>query len=78
MQFCPLPRVYLGASHSHVLFAGFSFVCAEIVLIDHETDGKFFGGTVSILNIEHGFVASFISIFSPNHEFHNLCGAMKS
>lgn len=48
-----------------------------IVLIYHETDGKFFGG-ISILNIEHGFVASFILIFSPNHEFRNLSGAMKS
>lgn len=79
MQFCPVPRVYLVASHSHVVFVGFSFVCTLnlIVLIYHETDGKFFGG-ISILNIEHGFVASFILIFSPNHEFRYLSGAMKS
>lgn len=25
----PVPRVYLGASHSHVVFVGFSFVCTE-------------------------------------------------
>ena len=47
MQFRPVPRVYLGASHRHVVFVGFRFVCTEtyliIVLIYHETDGKFWG-----------------------------------
>ena len=45
VQFCPVPRVYLGVSHGHVVFVGFRFVCTEtyfiIVLIYHETDGKF-------------------------------------
>lgn len=47
MQFCPVPRVYLGASRRHVVFVGFRFVYTEtyliIVLIFNETDAKFWG-----------------------------------